>query len=225
VGAGTQIDHVMVNAPRNVCFEFLGGTVSASHLVCNDGYYGAFHSDLGHQGTLDTLFSRITASLPDGVVGLNISSPAAEVVPRTTTTVTHATFCGKDQAVGYRPTALEFSGGAKTALSDVAITGYEVGVNLRDPGTEASIEDSYLFGMTYSNFGDPDEVDEEEPLDEATWFAAGRDNATCAPGFLVADCLADDGPNTCVTGSGVGAFSDDADWMRGGWVKWEHEDF
>jgi hypothetical protein len=208
VGSGTEIHHVMMVNGQDDCFEWFGGTVNAHHLICDAPGDDMFDVDMGYTGTLHTLLGRqrqgaLSSSDPNGWE-TDSSSAGPSATPRT-----HFT-------------------GQKVTLCDNVILGFADGVSLRDPfGTPAepsvTIANSKFFLNTVNNVGKPRDAEESnpEPIDPVMWFEMGAGNEVPDPApFTLADCQADGGPNEKVTGSGIGAFKDEADWATGKWVEW-----
>ena len=52
VGSGTVIENIMVNTTQDDCFEWFGGTVNATNLICNNGGDDMFDADQGYTGTI-----------------------------------------------------------------------------------------------------------------------------------------------------------------------------
>jgi hypothetical protein len=105
------------------------------------------------------------------------------------------------------------------------ITGFHQGFSLRDEFWDAdpeivTIADSVAFDNFIENIGVNHESEgvPTNGVDPQDWFDGGDNNSEEDPGFSVADCQAADGPNASVTGSGVGAFADEDDWLEGAWV-------
>jgi hypothetical protein len=60
VGAGTTIDHVMVSHSRDDGFQFVGGTVNATHLIAYNNGDDDFDFDYGYTGKMQFLISYRT---------------------------------------------------------------------------------------------------------------------------------------------------------------------
>jgi hypothetical protein len=60
VGSGTAIDNVMVSHSNDDGFQFIGGTVNASHLIAYNNNDDDFDFDLGYTGKLQYLISYRT---------------------------------------------------------------------------------------------------------------------------------------------------------------------
>lgn len=57
VGSGTTIDHVMVSHSRDDGFQFVGGTVNATHLIAYNNGDDDFDFDYGYTGKMQYLIS------------------------------------------------------------------------------------------------------------------------------------------------------------------------
>jgi hypothetical protein len=223
VGSGTTIDHIEVNTTLDDCFEWFGGKVDASYLVCNNEGDDMFDVDLGYRGELSYLFGRQVNPISGDPNGFEMDSSIDGKAPVTNITASNATLCGLGEAGANVAYGMVLRESLTGTLDNIAATGFDYGVDLRDPDTNISIANSLLFDMVSNDIGEPDEADDGEPEDEEPWFTDGTNNSTDSPGYDAGDCGAANGPNSSVTGSGVGAFVDDADWMQGAWISWDIE--
>lgn len=240
VGSGTQIDHVMVNSTVDDCFEWFGGTVSASYLICNNAGDDMFDADTGFQGTLSWLLGRHVAPTSDNPNGFEFDSDnEADAEPQTTVVVRHATLCGADSSAPSYGMVLREN--LRGRFDDVVIAGFDYSVDARDEF--GSPEDARV-ELTHARFFDwhdaafedepelaEDEVDPDDDLndddgfDEAMWFSLGTGNQLSDPPvFGGASCLNGSGPTGAVNASHIGAFSPGADWnLNSLWVNWRTE--
>jgi hypothetical protein len=223
VGSGTTLDHIEVNTTLDDCFEWFGGTVDASYLICNNGGDDMFDVDTGYRGELSYLFGRQVYPISSDPNGFEMDSSNSGNTPVTRVTASNATLCGLGEAGANTAFGMVLREGLTGTLDNVAATGFDFGVDLRDPDTNISIENSLLFDMVSEDIGDPDEEDDAEPEDEDGWFTDGDSNSTDSAGYNADDCGEASGPNSDVTGSEVGAFADGADWIEGAWVSWDTE--
>jgi hypothetical protein len=226
VGSKTVIENIMVNKTYDDCFEWFGGTVNVKNLVCNEAGDDMFDTDQGFRGKMTNLFGRGKEPISSDPNGFEMDSSLEGYSPITTMDVKHATLCGPGEigaSVGYAMVLRESLMGN---FDDVVVTGFDYGVDVRDPDTDVTIENSALFDMNTGELANPnDTATNPDPggVDEEDWFADGTNNTTDSQGFTAADCLKAAGPNVKVTGSGVGAFSESADWLQGKWVSWVTE--
>ena len=227
VGSGTEIDHIMVANTLDDCFEWFGGTVDAHHLIANSCGDDMFDADQGYQGEWDTIFGRMgdaDSSDPNGYECDN-NNANPDLTPTTQVTSSKATLCGAGEGgVAETTNGGVLRRGFTGTFSDQVITGFNNGVSLRDPfGTvdapRVAFTDSIFYGNFTNNIGTAHESNSFDPV---PWFElAGRNNSVPATApFSPEDCQAVSGPAAAVTGSGVGAFKDEADWMTGAWVDW-----
>jgi hypothetical protein len=231
VGSATQIDHIMVVNGKDDCFEWFGGTVNASYLICDSAGDDMFDMDLGYLGKVTNILGRqkkngISSKDPNGFECDN--NPAGVgPTPNTQFTVENATLCGIGEAGAQASYGGVFRRGVKGSLTNVVITGFDDGVSLRNEfGTAAApsvpLTNGLFFGNVRNNIGTPhNDTAEAIRVDPVAWFQMGTNNMAPTPGpFTVADCQGPTGPNAAVTGSGTGAFKADATWATGLWVEW-----
>jgi hypothetical protein len=62
VGSGTTLDHVMVSNSRDDGFQFVGGTVNATHLIAYNNGDDDYDFDYGYTGKMQFLISYRSAS-------------------------------------------------------------------------------------------------------------------------------------------------------------------
>lgn len=233
VGSGTEVHHVMVSNTLDDAFEWFGGTVNAHHLVASNADDDSFDADQGYTGELDTLFARLRKDVdsrdPNGFECDN-NSGNPDLTPTTNVTSSKVTLCGPGEGVlSATANGAVFRRGFTGTFSDQVWLGWDNGVSLRDPAGTAEeprveLTDSLFFANFENVIGTTHETS-DPPLDPVEWFEfEGRNNEVPDPApFELSDCLADDGPNEAVTGSGVGAFKDEADWMEGLWIDWAEQ--
>jgi len=79
VGAGTKIDNVMVEHSNDDGFQFVGGTVNATHLIGYNNGDDDFDIDLGYTGKLQFLISYRTAASSQALRANGIESYTDQV--------------------------------------------------------------------------------------------------------------------------------------------------
>jgi hypothetical protein len=248
VGDETVIDHIMVKDQFDDCFEWFGGTVNASHLICQNSGDDMFDTDEGFKGHLQYLFGRNliegTSSDPNGFEWDGnqpfLAAPAAAVSsPR----ASNATLCGfaESTKVSYGG-ILRRSIGVGTLIQNSIFTGFNFGLDLRDNvGTNAaplvSLTNSLFFAqVTGAGASATDDDTKDGAFDENAWLALEANKNTVggdAPaGF---DCYAavPTPPTTPVEGATPGEGFDEAgafvgafgaeNWAEGSWVDWSFE--
>ena len=237
VGSGTTLDHIAVNTTLDDCFEFFGGTVDASYLVCNNGGDDMFDTDQGYRGTLSYLFGRQVESSSSDPNGFEMDSDLGGAEPATDLKAEHATLCGTGETGTNTSRGMVLRENLLGELDDIMVTGFDVGVDTRDDfGTEddphVTLSNAKFWDQNKSDIGadEPDMPDEmpnpnnDMGFIEDDWFEMGDNNEVPDPGpFSVSDCQAADGPNAKVLDSELGAFSDGGDWLEGMWLDWEIE--
>jgi len=87
VGSGTQIDNVMVSHSNDDGFQFVGGTVNATHLIAYNNGDDDFDFDLGYQGNLQFLIGYRTQASSQALRANGFESYNDEV-PTTNTPLT-----------------------------------------------------------------------------------------------------------------------------------------
>lgn len=87
VGSGTQIDNVMVAHSNDDGFQFVGGTVNATHLIAFNNGDDDFDFDLGYEGNLQFLISYRTQASSQALRANGLESYNDEV-PTTNTPLT-----------------------------------------------------------------------------------------------------------------------------------------
>lgn len=245
VGNGTTIDHVQVRHTLDDCFEFFGGTVNASHLVCYRNADDAFDFDEGYVGNLQFLFAQAKPGEPSDANGFESDndSTTPTVTPRTNPTIYNVTLCGQNGDSADQQYGFLFRRGFMATIGNAIVSGWEAGVDVRDaPDTDVTISSSVFFGNTVNNIAyaedgsnEDTEEDDDGGLDEVDWFNSATGTSVADPGL--ADCFAatpDPRPAAEIAGetpagdaffdtsaTHVGAFKDATDdWMTGEWVSW-----
>ncbi|MFO0550593.1 MAG: hypothetical protein U0271_19520 [Polyangiaceae bacterium] len=247
VGSGTTIDFVEVRHTLDDCFEFFGGTVNVSHLVCYRNGDDGFDFDQGYQGSLQFLFLAQDPTIADDANGLEADNDKDDpaVTPVTNPKISNITLCGQNGDQAKQQYGFLFRRGFHGTVVNALVTGFEAGVDFRDvPPTEVDVthtlfldgsvaDIAYIEDKPKTDAGLPDE-DDDGGFDEVAWFEDGAGNSTEGPDL--SGCFAatpDPFPPSRIeggtpVGSGVdtsatfvGAFADeDDDWMAG-WTAFE----
>ncbi|MCA9599685.1 MAG: hypothetical protein KC776_40530 [Myxococcales bacterium] len=244
VGSGTQIDHIMVSNTLDDCFEFFGGTVSATYLVCNNGGDDMFDGDQGFQGKLQFIFGIQRTPISDDPNGFEMDNDKTNptVAPVSNPTIYNATLCGVNKDIPNQQYGAVFRRGFTGTFGNVILTGFEGGVDFRDvPPTSVDMMSSVFFGNSPANVAYAEDgsntdtqADDDGAFDEIAWFnTAGKNNSETDP--ALSDCFAaipKPQPATEIAGATppagfdtsatyVGAFKDaNDDWMTGAWIDW-----
>jgi hypothetical protein len=230
------------------CFEWFGGTVSASHLVCQNSGDDMFDTDEGYRGQLQFLFGRNlaegTSSDPRGLEwDGNKPKPDAAEGTRSMPLGSNITLCGLNAA----GTAVSFGAAlrsnlvAGTSISNAIVTGWDFGVDTTfSNGTAAAPivdwSNSLFFGQVSADTGNAAETDNDTAFDETAWIAlAAHANTVGGDAPAGFDCYATPPtpPTTPIEGATpgegfddsatfMGAFGDE-DWTTGTWVDWSFE--
>ena len=87
VGSGTHIDNVMVTHSNDDSFQFVGGTVNATHLIAYNSGDDDFDFDLGYEGNLQFLIGYRTQASSQALRANGVESYNDEV-PTTNTPLT-----------------------------------------------------------------------------------------------------------------------------------------
>jgi hypothetical protein len=247
VGSGTTLDFIMVHETLDDCFEFFGGTVNAKHLICSYNGDDGFDWDNGYRGKLQFLALQQDPNVADdtnGFEGDNDADGSANT-PVSEPTIYNATLCGKNVDVDKQQYGMLLRRSTKGHFFNLIATGFEAGVDVRDPLTDVQLESSIFFGnvaknIGYDELGSEDiEKDDDAGFDEVAWFqdsASGNAETdpkikACfepgAPDFRPEATL--EGGAADVPDDGffdtsakfIGAFQADDDWATGAWVSFD----
>ena len=141
VGRGTVVDHVQVRHGADDCFEWFGGTVDGSHLVCVDPGDDGFDIEFGYLGELRSLVlldrhaghdrDRHGIEVDSDASGDPGALPTGGARPRTAPVIQGATLCATNGNVGY---GLLVRRGAEGAYAGLWIDGYAAALDVRDHG-------------------------------------------------------------------------------------------
>ncbi|NUO48793.1 MAG: hypothetical protein HOV80_08055 [Polyangiaceae bacterium] len=247
VGRGTKVDHVMVRQTTDDCFEFFGGTVDASHLICQAPGDDGFDWDLGYVGRLQFLVLQQDVSYPtpgdmNGFEGDNDAASSANV-PISEPTIYNATLCGQDYSMPQQYGAL-LRHGTRAHILNTVISGFEAAVDIRDgDGTGAGFEirGSVFFDNTQVAYPEDQASpygDDDSGFNEAAWLSnPANANSVADVGITGCDDMnslslvpsAQPGNAVAPPADGffdptaiyAGAFRDaDDTWAMGSWVVW-----
>jgi hypothetical protein len=245
VGSGTTIEYVMVHETLDDCYEFFGGTVNAKHLVCAGNQDDGIDWDFGYRGKLQFIALQQDPNVADDTNGFEGDNDAMATTnsPISEPTIYNATMCGKNQDVDKQQFGLLARRSTKGHIFNTIFTGFEAGVDVRDPATDIELKNSIFFGnvvqnIAYAEDGSDETVnkDDDAAFDEAAWITdAANSNTETDPG--IANCFNVGGPNfqpnaTLSTGAAtppddgffdasaayIGAFTAEDNWAHGAWV-------
>jgi hypothetical protein len=245
VGSGTTIDHVMVRHTLDDCFEWFGGTVNASHLVCYRNGDDGFDFDQGYTGNLQFLFAQLDPAIADSANGFEADNDEEEYgkAPVTNPTIYNVTLVGQHGDIPKEQFGLLLRRGFNATIGNAIIMGFEAGLDIRDaPDTAVTLTNTTLFDNAPENVAYPEDGSNEEEqadddggLDERGWFLEGAGNdevdAELADPYAT---IPDPRPAAMIPGGAPsgsffdagatyrGAFRDASDgWMSGAWVSFE----
>ncbi|KYF60327.1 hypothetical protein BE04_03075 [Sorangium cellulosum] len=252
VGSKTTVNHVMVHHTLDDCFEFFGGTVNASHLICAQNGDDGFDWDLGYVGKLQFLALQQDPTVADETNGFEGDNDAdgSENAPVSEPTIYNVTLCGKNKDVDKQQYGMLLRRGTKAHIFNTIVTGFEAGVDLRNDGTEVDLASSIFFGNVEANiaYDETDANKSTEPtldddddggVDEVAWFEEEATNSAEDP--ELAGCFAakpDLRPAATLTENAatppddgffdaeaayIGAFKADDTWATGAWVSFDAE--
>ena len=143
VGDGTTIDHIMVRHTLDDCFEWFGGTVNASHLICYRNGDDGFDFDEGYIGNLQFLVlhqNPQTADDPNGFEGDN-DKDAPDSTPLTHPTIYNVTLCGQNEDVPKQQYGFVFRRGFNATIGNAIVMGFEAGRLFQLENPDAPIDD------------------------------------------------------------------------------------
>ncbi|KYF97080.1 hypothetical protein BE20_39970 [Sorangium cellulosum] len=252
VGSKTTVNHVMVHHTLDDCFEFFGGTVNASHLICAQNGDDGFDWDLGYVGKLQFLALQQDPTVADETNGFEGDNDAdgSENAPVSEPTIYNVTLCGKNKDVDKQQYGMLLRRGTKAHIFNTIVTGFEAGVDLRNDGTEVDLASSIFFGNIKANiaYDETDankstestlDDDDDGGADEVAWFEGEATNSAEDP--ELAGCFAakpDFRPAATLTENAatppddgffdaeaayIGAFKADDTWATGAWVSFDAE--
>jgi len=153
VGAGTEVEYIMVHDTLDDCFEFFGGTVNAKHLICSYNGDDGFDWDNGFKGKLQFLALQQdpgNAAEDNGFEGDNDATGSLSA-PFSEPTIYNATLCGKNVDVANQQYGMLLRRSTKAHIWNTIATGFEAGYDLRDKATSVEIKSSIFFGNLAQN--------------------------------------------------------------------------
>src|SRR5690606_25345683 len=132
------------------CFEWFGGTVNASHLVCYNNGDDAFDMDEGYRGNLQFLFAKMDPAIADDANGVEADSITANAVPGddTAPTIYNMTLCGQGSDQAKQQYGLLLRENFKGSIHNAIVVGFEAGVDIRDAGTAPTMTNTMFFDMS-----------------------------------------------------------------------------
>lgn len=224
VGAGTEVEYIMVHDTLDDCFEFFGGTVNAKHLICSYNGDDGFDWDNGFKGKLQFLALQQDpndAADDNGFEGDNDATGSVNA-PFSEPTIYNATLCGKNADVAKQQYGMLLRRSTKAHIFNTIATGFEAGYDLRDKATTVEIKSSIFFGNLAQNIAYAEVAgqtsmpaaltdDDDNGADEIALFtAAGNNNTVEDP--KIKDCFnksgADFTPMATITGNAAAPPSD-----------------
>lgn len=249
VGSGTIVDHIQVRRCSDDCFEFFGGTVNASHLICSQSGDDGFDWDNGYRGKLQFLVLQQDPRVVDETNGFEGDNDAMGTTnePISGPTIYNATLCGSNVDVAKEQYGMLLRRGTRAQVFNVIVTGFEAGIDLRNAVEGIELRNSIFYGNLLHNVAYPEspdgepgtpEADDDSDFDERAWFAASG-NREIDP--ELGDCFHPEDPdfapkNPLNEGAAIpprsdsffdpnaayiGAVRDARDrWMSGKWVVW-----
>ncbi|MEO5729479.1 MAG: hypothetical protein ABI134_08510, partial [Byssovorax sp.] len=153
VGAGTEVDYIMVHDTLDDCFEFFGGTVNAKHLICSYNGDDGFDWDNGFKGKLQFLALQqdpTNAADDNGFEGDNDAAGSLNT-PFSEPTIYNATLCGKNADVAKQQYGMLLRRSTKAHIFNTIATGFEAGIDLRDKATSVELKSSIFSGNLAQN--------------------------------------------------------------------------
>lgn len=144
VGRGTRLDHVQVRHTADDCFELFGGTVSGSHLLCDDPGDDGFDWDLGYRGELSQLVVRMRRDRGQhGVEGDN-DPPGDGAEPRSAPTLRDVTLCAEGPPEGRGRHGLLLRRGTDVRVERALVFGFDASIEVRDASTSFEVVESIV---------------------------------------------------------------------------------
>ena len=184
VGRGTRVDHVQIRHAADDCFEFFGGTVDASHLICQDPGDDGFDWDLGYTGRLQFLLLRDGVDARDTTAGLEGDNDASgsDNLPRSAPTIFNATLCGRGRLLEREHYGVLLRRGTAVTIGNLAIVGFEAALDVRDHNTRPDLRGGlWSFGNVAAPIayiedpgGEGPLADDDNGFDEVAFAAAAR---------------------------------------------------
>ncbi len=246
VGRGTLLDHIQVRHTADDCFEFFGGTVDGKHLICQYNGDDGFDWDYGYTGRLQFLVLQQDPNVTgnaNGFEGDNDPS-SSDNSPRSAPTIYNATLCGINKLASKEQFGMLLRKGTGATIRNVIVTGFDVGLDIRNANTRADIANSLFFGNVRHNIAVPagkdGRTDDDHGFDEERWLLDAKRHVVTTdpklgdcfdpthPAFGPATSLVDEAADPPkdgffdVSAHFVGAFRDARDdWATAPWTHWE----
>jgi hypothetical protein len=151
VGRKTVVDHVQVSFANDDDFEFFGGTVDARYLVSWRSLDDDFDTDFGYSGRIQfavvkrdpQIFDASTSGSSNGFESDNESTAPYTATPRTSARFSNVTILGPaaDSAAANALNAkwqyvAMLRRSTELSIYNSLLTGYRLGINLRDTLTQ-----------------------------------------------------------------------------------------
>lgn len=163
VGSGTTIDNVMVTHSNDDAFQFVGGTVNATHLIAYNNGDDDYDFDLGYEGKLQYLLSYRTgltsthALRANGIESYNDETPTSNK-PYTRPVISNITIIGP-QGMETTKTNLNqgiyIRKGTRFAIQNSIVAEYPQGglmvCNKTRPILLAGIESQFKYNILHSD--------------------------------------------------------------------------
>lgn len=187
VGSGTTVDYVQVHSGSDDGIELFGGTVNVKHIVSTQNGDDGFDTDNGWQGKAQ--FIVVQNVRPDGAREASNgfesdnhgTAASYTATPRTLPTMYNATLIGDHTYAAGSSYAMVLRRGTGGHYHNVIVTGFPLGIELRDQATadQAAAGDLYFkSSIFFNNDGDGDnwpppqtsgDIDEAALFTQASW--------------------------------------------------------
>jgi len=196
VGTGTVVDYVQVHGGSDDGIEFFGGTVNVKHILSSQNGDDGFDTDNGWEGKAQ--FIIVQNVQPDGAREASNgfesdnhgTSTSYTATPRTLPTMFNATLIGNHNYVAGSSYAMVLRRGTGGHYSNVIVTGFPLGIEMRDQATEDQAVAGDLYFKNSIMFNNDSDGDNWPPpqatgdIDEASYFTqAGWSNRFVDPGL------------------------------------------
>ena len=181
VGAGTQVEHVMVSRSGDDAFEWFGGTVNASYLITHNTLDDDLDCDFGFSGNIQFVVVKRDPAFADvsGSNGFETDNDATGTTnsPQTNPTFSNVTIVGPIQTAGdvinvnYKRGA-HIRRNASTDIFNSVIMGYPSGIMIDGALCEASALANMLKvqNTIIAGHNNDFEVAAGSTFDANTWF-------------------------------------------------------
>ena len=227
VGRRTRFDHVQVRHTADDCFELFGGTVSGSHLLCDDPGDDGFDWDLGYRGQLSHLVVRMYPGRGQhGVEGDN-DPQGDRAEPRSQPLLRNVTMCAERPPEHQGHYGLLLRRGTDARIEQALVFGFDATLAVRDPETTFELVDSILDEPLT-----PERRAEDTAIDAGALVLAPRwhnrvkpsDGLECGQdgidGLIPDEPLGVVGEQGAANGRYVGAFRGPQERWDAGWAVW-----